>query len=764
MKIKHIYELFSISSDADFIRQAYLNLLNREADSNDLNFYLGIIALGYSKQHIIAEIISSNEFSTNGNLEIKGLGRIKKDNLFKNFLKFIGAEKNKNRANKIFHEISFSYDDKKQEKITINKENYADNNAQIEEGKIESLFNLSLFINDEVTRAKNYVKNIKNRPLIAVIPSYNDHKFLRKLVNSIYKHTENAIDKIIIADDASNDHEHIQYLEELRNKNLPIEIEVINSTTNTGFSANVNRGINSAPNNSDILLLNSDIEFFNNSLWAMLSIGMQNCGLAGARLLYPDERIQHAGGFRNFNALDWFDHKFRMKNSEYRPSIFYTKTIYCTGAALYIPREIINGIGLFDENYLMGYEDVDYCLRAWKNNFPVIYCGTTSMYHHESASRGKEQGPRELRSKEYFWESYTNFFHRKVDVDGKINIIFVTKDTGVGGGHRVIFNIINGLSRLHEKYIVQLWTLDKKPDWFDLDLRVIFRSYNDFSSLQADLSNEDAIKFATWWETAPIVWSSSIIKGIPAWLCQDIETSYYEKRDPRTAMIADASYAPEFIYVTVNKWLEIELGNRFHYHANYIGLGIDTDLFYPDKSKRNKKSVLVSARGEPLKGFDLTLDIIRRLIDIGYNIDMFGVDPELFPRIAHINYIYKPSNEKLRELYNKNEYFLQTSIHEGFSLPPVEAMSCECIPIVTDSFGNREYTRDQENCFVIPRDPGKAVEIIDGDTYESRMLFLSKNMKNTVNQYNWDKVIERIDKLLVLISENPEYGKTNFNL
>ncbi len=116
----------------------------------------------------------------------------------------------------------------------------------------------------------------------------------------------------------------------------------------------------------------------------------------------------------------------------------------------------------------MGYEDVDYCLRAWEAGYRVIYWPEAACYHHESATRGTEVGERERASQRVFWKRWGTFFDaREVRTgDGGLRIIYVTEDTGVGGGHRDIFEHLN---RLRERgHDAELWTLGRGPRWFDL--------------------------------------------------------------------------------------------------------------------------------------------------------------------------------------------------------------------------------------------------------------------------------------------------------
>src|SRR5262249_27793309 len=159
-----------------------------------------------------------------------------------------------------------------------------------------------------------------------------------------------------------------------------------------------------------------------------------------------------------------------------------------------------------------------------------------SLYHHESVTRGTELGERERASQELFWELWGDFFDAR-DVrtpEGRLRIVYVTEDTGVGGGHRDVFEHLNRLAaRGHE---VALYTVGERREWFELHAPV--HSFEYYEDLVEALAGVDAIKVATWWNTASPVWLSSVLHGISAYLVQDIETSYYpDDENTRHAVI-----------------------------------------------------------------------------------------------------------------------------------------------------------------------------------------------------------------------------------
>ena len=98
---------------------------------------------------------------------------------------------------------------------------------------------------------------------------------------------------------------------------------------------------------------------------------------------------------------------------------------------------------------------------------------------------------------------------------------------------------------------------------------------------------------------------------------------------------------------------------------------------------------------------------------------MFGVEPEL-GREYGARYFERPSDERVNELFNEATVFVQTSIHEGFCLPLLEAMAAGTPVVSTDAHGNRDFCRHEENCLIADADPGAVAEALRADPRRRR--------------------------------------------
>jgi GT2 family glycosyltransferase/glycosyltransferase involved in cell wall biosynthesis len=597
--------------------------------------------------------------------------------------------------------------------------------------------------NERATMIRWYRKH--GRPVTIVVPSFRDADRVTALVASIRRTTSRKLVAIVVSDDGSGP-EHVAAL-----RRIP-GIVVVDSDQNSGFAANVNRGLRAADPRHDIVILNSDMIARPGWLAGLqfATTRWRNVGIVGAKLLYPDGRIQFAGTVRNLAAPEWFDHRYRFKARHYGPADIPQLVLATTGACMYLTREAIDRVGLLDEEYPMAYEDVDLCLRAWQAGFQVIYWPEAELTHLESATRGTEVGERERASQGVFWRRWGDFFDaRNVrNEQGGLRVIYVTEDTGVGGGHRDVFEHLNGLiDRGHE---AELWTLDRAPDWFDL--RAPVRSFEDYEQLVTALAPVEAIKVATWWRTSGPVWSASLLRGIPVYFVQDIETSYYPD-SPFLQQAVLASYQSEFRYMTISSWNRDRLG-ELGLDAVLIPPGIDLENFRPlPDGPRSDNMLLALGRSNPLKNLPLTIDAWRRLPEPRPELCLFGIEPEL-AQDPRIRYVTAPSDEDVNRLFNRATVFVQTSTHEGFCLPPLESMATGGAVVCTDAHGNRDFCRDGENCVMPDAEPaavaGALARLLADPALRDR---LGRAGLSTAAEYSWERRIDALEQFLTEVAQ-----------
>jgi glycosyltransferase involved in cell wall biosynthesis len=335
---------------------------------------------------------------------------------------------------------------------------------------------------------------------------------------------------------------------------------------------------------------------------------------------------------------------------------------------------------------------------------------------------------------------------------GALSVIYVTEGTGVGGGHRDIFEHANRLRRRgHE---VEVWSLGDTPNWFPLEAPV--RSFGNYDELSATLAPEHAIKVATWWGTAKPVWRAAVNRGVPVFFVQDIETSYYGDDELERNRVL-ASYREEFRYMTISEWNRERL-REFGREVELIPPGIDLDTFRPLEGVERREDVLLAlGRSNPLKNLPLTIEAWRRVMPRP-ELWMFGVEPEVAPE--GVRYVVSPSDEEVNELLNQATVFVQTSTHEGFCLPPLEAMAAGAPVVCTDAHGNRDFCRHGENCLMVSDTPEAVrvgIEAVRGDR-DLRARLVEHGLR-TAEEYRWERRIDELERFFADLAEEREMGQ-----
>jgi len=176
-----------------------------------------------------------------------------------------------------------------------------------------------------------------------------------------------------------------------------------NNEINSGFAKTVNVGLNYCINSGrDAVLVNQDIEFVESG-W-LEKMADNDYDITGALLLYPNMLIQHAGiYFSSINRV--FNHRFLFCLPNI-PEALEPCDCPVTGALQYIKLETLKKYGLYDENFFLGYEDVDYNLRVLMGGGKVLYDPEVRALHHESLIRRGVNNEKQMESLQYMMNKY----------------------------------------------------------------------------------------------------------------------------------------------------------------------------------------------------------------------------------------------------------------------------------------------------------------------------------------------------------------------
>ena len=186
-------------------------------------------------------------------------------------------------------------------------------------------------------------------------------------------------------------------------------------------------------NGKYVLLLNNDIEIIDPDwLKEMVScFNYEDTGIVGAKLLYPNETIQHAGVIIGYGGLagHWYSEKDRHAPGEMGRLWVRQSLTAVTGACMLISKKCIETVGLFDEiNFKVAYNDIDYCMRAVNSGFRIVWTPFAELIHHESVSRGSDHNPENAARFEQEKNNLQRIHHTKTFEDRALSPWF-TKDS-----------------------------------------------------------------------------------------------------------------------------------------------------------------------------------------------------------------------------------------------------------------------------------------------------------------------------------------------
>lgn len=229
-----------------------------------------------------------------------------------------------------------------------------------------------------------------SRPTLAIVPTFLRRQpeldVLLKCLVSLRASAPGA--QVLVVDDHSPD-ESLARLAELAAAELGQAF--VRKDENSGFAATVNVGLEVAlVSGADAVLVNADVEF-TQAGW--LDIMQARCdgegrpaAVVGARLLYPNGLLQHAGVY--FSLLQrGFAHRFLHGPADL-PEALVPCRCPVTGALQLIRHETLEIVGLYDATFGLGFEDMDYCLRVFGAGLECIYEPRATAIHHESLFRG----------------------------------------------------------------------------------------------------------------------------------------------------------------------------------------------------------------------------------------------------------------------------------------------------------------------------------------------------------------------------------------
>jgi GT2 family glycosyltransferase len=265
-----------------------------------------------------------------------------------------------------------------------------------------------------------------NPAVTIIVPTRDQSALLRQCVQSLKRNTALQSIEVLIVDNGSTQPDALRYLAELEGQE---NTRIISCPGPFNFAKLCNEAAKTAKART-LLFLNNDTEFIERGwlepllYWA----GQTEIGAVGAKLLYPNGAVQHAGVVLGIDGrAGHFERMLDARDPGYFGRLCAPHEVAAvTGACLAVEKRKFDAVGGFDAvNLMVELNDIDLCLRLAQRGWKCVCAPDSTLVHHESISRGRSSRPNERYAREiqYFRSKWMHklrddpYFHPALSLD-----------------------------------------------------------------------------------------------------------------------------------------------------------------------------------------------------------------------------------------------------------------------------------------------------------------------------------------------------------
>lgn len=465
-----------------------------------------------------------------------------------------------------------------------------------------------------------------------IIPTKNNKKLLERCINSIVRKTKYKNYKIVVINNASDEYESVNYIDMLRKSHSVFDIPNKNDKFSFAF---INNEAVKRIDSEYILFLNNDTEVISED-WLSSMMGyaqIDGVGIVGSRLLFPNNRVQHAGvvlGLYNGMVAPAFKLLPSFSLGYYNFAKVSRNYSAVTAACMLIKKDLFISLDGFDDNlFSVAYNDVDLCIKCLNYGKRIVYTPNAELYHYEGASRGYIDDIDEIVSYKRLYGGYNDKYYNRnlslYDEQFRINpensleytsnlvnkkILFCTHNLNYEGAPLHLYDIVKGIKKKYHNWDITIITPKDGPlsnMYQELNVNIYIYPFNIFNNLEQESYNNEIknikkfisgenfdLIFANTLETFHIIDIANELQIPAIWNIHESVNykKYYSMIDDyvRNKYLECFDSARKVIFVCEST-LKLYNKNNIFSNFDYIYNGIDNRKINKFKAKFSKNEI-----------------------------------------------------------------------------------------------------------------------------------------------------------------------------